>query len=233
MTRRLTVLALFLLPGLAVAHHGQDFLLVESPGLPHPGDIYFIANSSVALSDANEQAGIEPALLFGVAHRVAFELHGHIEKLAGENWRYEATAPAIHVLLTDPDRHEGLKVGLSAEYEIAAEHGSPDNVELRLSAQNGNERTKWAGNLIFDREQHDTGEFGAAFGLRHQFNAGFAAGFEAQSSFRRSEGAEILAAGYWEHNQSWGLKLGLGAQKDDENHFSPMAHVGVVIRIRD
>jgi hypothetical protein len=233
MSRRLIALALCLLPGLAVAHHGQDFLLVESPGLPHPGDIYFIANSSFALSDATEQAGIEPALLVGVTHRVAFELHVHTAKIAGEDWRYEATAPAIHVLLTDPERHDGLKVGLSAEYEVAAEHGAQDNFELRLSAQNGNEHTKLAGNLIFDRQQHNSGEFGAAFALRHQFNAGFAAGFEAQGSFKHAEGAEILAAGYWEHDQSWGLKLGLGAQKDDKNHFSPMAHVGVVIRIRD
>ena len=229
---RLTLLALCLLPGLALAHHGQDFLLVESPGIPHPGNAYFIGNSSFALTHADEQAEIEPALLVGVTHRVALELHGHTEKLAGENWRYEATAPAIHFLLSDPERHDALKVGLSAEYEVAAEQGAPDNIEMRLSAEKGINRNKWGGNLIFNRQQHGKGEFGAALGLRHQFNDGFAAGVEAQGSFERAQGAEFLAAGYWEHEQSWGLKLGLGAQKDDQNHFVPMARVGVVIRLR-
>ena len=97
----------------------------------------------------------------------------------------------------------------------------------------GDNRTKWAGNLFFDRQQHGRGEFGGALALRHQFDAAFAAGIEAQGCFQRAEGTEIIAAAYWEHEQSWGVKLGLGARKDEQDRFAPMARVGLVIRIRD
>src|SRR5207342_854145 len=118
--------SLALTPLAALAHHGQDFLIVESPSVTHPGNVYLLANAAAALeSDAEEQAGFEPALLVGVAPRVALELHAHTAKLAGDSWNYEATAPSVHVLLTDPERHDGLKAGLSAEYEIAREATPP------------------------------------------------------------------------------------------------------------
>ena len=51
-------LTLALVPGLAMAHHGQDFLLVESPSVPHPGNLYLLANADAALDgDSDEQAG--------------------------------------------------------------------------------------------------------------------------------------------------------------------------------
>lgn len=218
-------------PALALAHHGQDFLLVESPQVPHPGNMYFIADSQFALDNAEEQAGFEPALLVGVTPRIAFELHAHTEKLAGESWRYEATAPAIHVLLTNPERHDGLKVGLSAEYEIAREADAADNTELRLSVERGKAHGKWAANLILDRAQGGSSELGAAVGLRHQFNPRFALGAEAQASFRHSEGAQLLATGSWEKEQAWTIKLGLGGQKDEDGRFAPVAHVGLVLRL--
>src|SRR5262245_17137759 len=135
MTSRVWILllatALACAPFAATAHHGQDFLLVESPTVPHPGDVYFLANAAAALdNDAQQQAGFEPALLIGVCLRLAFELHAHTEKLAGEDWNYEATAPSLHLLLTDPENHDGLKAGLSAEYEIAREADAADRLEV-------------------------------------------------------------------------------------------------------
>jgi len=229
------LLGLALVPSLAFAHHGQDFLLLESPGIPHPGDAYLIANAHAALDgDAEEQAGFEPALFIGATSRVAFELHAHTEKLAGEHWNYEATAPAVHVLLTDPARHDGLKVGLSAEYEIAAERDAPDHVEMRLSAETGDDaHGKWAGNLIFGREQGGDSDVGAAIGFRRQVRPGFALGAEGQGSFQRASGAELLVGAYFEHAQRWALKLGLGGQRDEDGHVTPVAHVGLVLRLKD
>ena len=233
MSRSLALLALALVPSLAVAHHGQDFLLLESPSVPHPGSIYFIANvEAVVDDDAEEQAAIEPALLFGVSPRIAFELHAHEEKIAGESWTYEATAPSIHVLFTDPARHDGLKIGMSAEYEIAAERDGADNAEMRLSVENGGEQDKWAGNLIASREQGGSTDFGAAFGFRHELHPGLALGVEAQSSFQRVEGAQLVAGAYFENEQSWTIKLGLGGQREADGHVSPVAHFGWVLPIR-
>ena len=228
------LVALSFVPSLAHAHHGQDFLLLESPGVPHPGDAYLVANAHAALEGgAEEQAGFEPALLIGVTPRVAFELHAHAEKPAGESWNYEATAPAVHVLLTDPAKHHGLKVGIGAEYEIAAESDAPDHAEIRLSAENGTARTKWAGNLIFGHEQGGDNDVGAALGFRHDVRPGFALGMEGQGSFRHAEGAQLLAAAYFEHDQGWALKFGVGGEREDDGHVTPVAHVGLVLRLKD
>lgn len=232
--RILAAVMLAVLPVLASAHHGQDFLLLESPGVPHPGDAYLIANAHAALEgDAEEQAGFEPALFVGLTPRVAFELHAHTEELAGEGWRYEATAPAVHVLLTDPGKHHGLKVGIGAEYEIARESDAPDNIELRLSVEKGSDATKWGGNLIYAHEQGGDNDVGAALGFRHEIQSGWAVGMEGQSSFQRSAGAQLLAVAYYEHGQGWALKLGLGGERGEDAHVTPMAHVGLVFRLKD
>ncbi|GAB3099656.1 hypothetical protein GCM10027159_22430 [Lysobacter terrae] len=231
--RSFCLVILSLLPSLAFAHHGQDFLLVESPAVPHPRQVYLLANTHAALEgDAEEQAGFEPALLVGVTPRVAFELHSHMEKLAGEDWNYEATAPSLHVLLTDPENHHGLKVGLSAEYEIAAEDDAPDNAEVRLSFENEIGATKWGANLVGSHEEHGESDWGAVLGVRREVRPGFALGLEGQSSSRHAEGAELLAGAYFEHGQTWALKLGLGGQREEDGHVTPVARVGLVLRLK-
>jgi hypothetical protein len=231
--RFLCGLALALLPSLALAHHGQDFLLVESPAIPHPGQLYLLANAGLSLDDdADERAGFEPALLFGVSPRVAFELHAHTEKPVGESWRYEATAPAVHVLLTDPHRHDGLKVGLSAEYEIAAHADDADNAEVRLALENGRGGDKWAANLVASREQSGDSDLGAALGFRHQLRDSFALGVEGQGSFRHAEGGELLFAGYYERAQAFAIKFGIGGEREGTGDYAPMLRLGLVLRLR-
>jgi hypothetical protein len=217
----------------AHAHHGQDFLLVESPQVPHPGDAYLLANGAFALGDAEEQAGFEPALLVGVTPRIAFELHAHTEKPAGESWRYEATAPAVHLLLSDPARHDGLKAGLSAEYEIARAADEADNLQLRLGIEQASGAMKWAGNLVYDHERGGGDTVGAALGWRRQLGERLAVGVEAQGAFNHGEGRELLGGLYWEHAQRWTLKFGLGAVQDDSGGYDPLARLGLVLRLRD
>ena len=226
-------IALMLIPSLALAHHGQDFLLVESPTVPHPGSVYLIANGHAALNDQlGERASVEPALLFGISPRLAFEVHAHTEKLAGEHWTYEATAPSLHVFLTDPEKHDGFKLGLSAEYEIAAEHGAPDNAEVRLSLEHGGEENKWTANLIASKEQDADTDIGAAFGFRREVREGIALGVEGQSSFQRVDGAVLLAAAYFENEQAATFKLGLGGERSADGRFEPVVHLGLVLRLK-
>ncbi|AXK71255.1 hypothetical protein DWG18_02420 [Lysobacter sp. TY2-98] len=230
---RLAGLWLALAPSLALAHHGQDFLILESPAVPHPGNVYLLANAHAALEGgADEQAGMEPALLVGVTPRVSFELHAHAEKLSGSSWAYEATAPAVHVLLTDPANHHGLKVGIGAEYEVAAHQDGRDNTEVRLSFEDGDEALKWGANLIASREQGGSAEFGGAFGVRRAVRDGFALGAEGQTSFERAAGSELLLGAYFEHEQTWALKLGVGGVRDESGHVAPTARLGLVLRLK-
>ena len=229
----LCLAALMLSPCQAFAHHGQDFLLLESPTVPHAGNVYLIANAHTALSgDAEERAGFEPALLVGISPRIAFELHAHAEKPAGQRWDYEATAPAIHVLLTNPAKHGGFKAGISTEYEFAAANGGRDNLEVRLSLENGTEENKWAGNLIASREQGGGNDFGAALGFRHEVRPGLALGAEGQSSFQRAEGAQLLAGAYLELDESRTIKFAIGGVRDEQGRTQPVTHVGFVLRLR-
>jgi len=55
---------------------------------------------------------------------------------------------------------------------------------------------------------------------------------EGQSSFRRAEDAQLVAGAYFENEQSWTVKLGLGGQRDLDGHITPVAHFGLVLRLR-
>lgn len=233
MRRPLLALALATLPFAAQAHHGQDFLLVESPTVPHPGSAYLLANAQVALGDgADEDAMFSPALLFGLSPRFAFELHAHVVKPAGDGWTYEATAPSVHWRLTDPARHDGLQVGLSLEYEIAREAEAPDNTELRLSLERASGRGKWAANLIASHEQGGESDLGASLGYRHAVDDALALGVEWEGSFEHAAGATLLAGGYFEFNEACTLKLGLGGERDDTGRVQPVARLGLVLALR-
>lgn len=236
MTRRVRALFVALLSGAAfpaLAHHGQDFLLVESPTVPHPGDAYLLADLGVPLGDAEEQAGFEPALLLGLAERVALEVHAHTEKPTGEGWRYEATAPSLHVLFTDPEREDGFKAGLSAEYELASERGAPDNLEVRLGLEQGNAQRKVGANLLYHREQGQAGHVGAVLGTHWKLAPRFALGAEGMADFDRAAGAQLLASAHWECDERWSLKFGLGGEREEHRGWVPLARLGLVLRLRD
>jgi hypothetical protein len=231
--RILNCAALALIPSLALAHHGQDFLLVESPTVPHSGSVYLIANGHAALSNAlDERASFEPALLFGITSRIAFEMHAHTDKMAGDHWAFEAIAPSVHLLLTDPEKHEGYKLGVSAEYEIAARRGDPDNAEVRLSLEHGDDENKWTANLIASKEQGSDADVGAALGFRREIREGIALGVEGQSSFQRADGALLLATAYFENEKAGTFKLGLGGERTGDGRCEPVLHLGLVLHIK-
>jgi hypothetical protein len=230
MRRILLIIALGLAPALASAHHGQDFLLVESPAVPHPGSAYLITNVDASLDGAAGSA-FSPALLFGLTHRLGLELHAHVEKEVGDGWRYAALAPSVHVLLTDPERHDGIAIGVSGEYEFGS-GGFADASELRLSVEKGSVRAKWAANLIAGREAGNATELSAAFAYRHQVNPMLALGLEAQRSLDHADDAELLASAYIGKTDDWALKLGVGARRLEDGDNAPVARISVVMPLR-
>src|SRR5215470_2721279 len=87
MKRALCVLALAIAAP-AAAHHGKDFLLVESAELPHPRTMFFVSSERFS----NSEFTSEPSLLFGITENFAAEVHVHFTRDG-----YEAVAPTIHV----------------------------------------------------------------------------------------------------------------------------------------
>ncbi|HNV84773.1 MAG TPA: hypothetical protein PKI87_10975 [Arenimonas sp.] len=224
--------SLVLLPSSAFAHHGQDFLLIESPAVPHPGSVYLIANAQVALAkEAESEASFAPAILVGVTPRFSFELHTHAEKPGNENWTYEATAPAIHLLLTDPNSQKGLKLGISAEYEFANEADTKDNMEVRFSAEIGGTQTKWGANLIASRELGGNSDFAAALGARHAVRTNIWLGAEIQSSFRITKDHQALLAAYFESRRFGAMKLGVGGKRNELGNNDLVVYLGWVVQL--
>jgi hypothetical protein len=219
-----------LAPSLVWAHHGQDFLLVESPAVPQPGSWYLTVDGQAALSrDIEERASFAPALRVGLTPRLALELHAHAEETADEGWAFESIAPAVHLLLTDPGKPDGLKAGLSAEYEFASQATAADKLELRLSLEAGSTRTKWADNLLASREQGGDSDIGMALGVRHVVRPRLAVGVEGEGSLRRAEGAKLLVAAYFESDRLGTIKLGLGAERVESGDHVPVAQAGWVL----
>lgn len=215
----------------AFAHHGKDFLIVESYEIPHPGDGYFVSSAAMARDGSDTTLELEPSILVGVYPRFAFELHSHIVRDPHEALSYEATAPSVHFQLTPPRSDFPLHVGLSAEYEIAARTSARDRAEARLIVETALGRSRFAGNLVGEDERAGDSSVGYAAGYRYEFTEKLACGLEAQGPFTHKSTHELLAAFYGEPTERVTLKAGAGAE------FSPgsaacLIRVGVVWRFR-
>jgi hypothetical protein len=193
----------------AHAHHGKDFLVVETVGLPHRGDVYFFSSQDFVSDDAGATAvEVSPAFLIGLSRGLAFELHGHAVREEGR-WTYEATAPALRVQLPGAGR---LRFGLGAEYEFAHANGARDAMEGRFIAGYQQGSTAFTVNLVAERAVGDEQptEIGYAVGLRPNLGKSVGWGIEAQGGLRNREGHEVLLGLYAEPSERLTLKVGVG-----------------------
>jgi hypothetical protein len=192
----------------AFAHHGKDFLVVESYEVPHPGDAYALATTEYLRDGGAEESEIEPSVLFGIADGLAGEMHAHLAKAPGESFKYEAVAPALHWQLTGSDSDFPVRVGISAEYEIAK--SAPDRAESRLVLEKGFDGSKLALNVLTSHEAGSATRYGYAAGYRYEFDERVALGLETQGFFDAPAACEALLGAYLEPVESFTIKLGLG-----------------------
>src|SRR5579859_3346041 len=92
--------AVFLIAASAFAHHGKDFLIVESNELPHPATAFLVTSEQFVFSDSHVTLRDEPSLLVGLNGRAAMEVHAHLVKEPNASATVEAIAPAVHVRLS-------------------------------------------------------------------------------------------------------------------------------------
>ena len=210
----------------AFAHHGKDFLFVQTVQLPHPGEVYFVGSFDFLRNDDGNELEATPALLFGVTSNLALEAHGHVAHEDGE-WSYESTAPGLRVQLPG----EGpVRVGFAAEYEFAHTEGIADRLEGRLIVDYRRDRRGVSLNLIAERamRQGQPTELGYAIGFRPDFEARLGWGVEAQGGLYRREGHEVLLGMYAEPSDRITLKLGAGRGFGDDLKWS--VRTGFVFR---
>lgn len=205
-------LAVALLPGVARAHHGLDFLVVQTAHLPQQGAAYAIGRVDY-LAEEEDEMEFEPAVLYGVADWMAFELHAHIEKPEGDSAHYESLAPALHFRLTP--RGNKFSFGVSVEYEIASDSDAEDVVGL--SGIFGYEAGSWlaTANLQLEKPTNESGELGFAIGARRSLNPKHGIGVEVFGSLENIGPSEILFGYYGELSHRFSINAGIGTGLDD------------------
>lgn len=211
------------------AHHGKDFLIVESYDIPRPGDVYALASASYEKDNSAEGWQLEPAVLIGAFPRLAAEVHAHFVKDDDTgSFRYEAIAPSIHFQLTDRASTSPIQVGLSAEYEIAADDAS-DVLEGRLIVEKGFSNAKLSLNIIVEHVASEDTEFGYAAGIRMEINRIIATGLEVQGSLEAEGTHDALVGVYFEPAERFTLKVGAGTGFG-ANGLDVAARVGAIYR---
>lgn len=108
-------------PRSAEAHHGMDFLTVQSYEIPGPLGAYLFTDFEWERTDGDDAYGLEPGLLIGLAPRTALEVQTRFGQEVGGDWRYQSVTPSLLLQLTPPDSKCPFRVALSAGYELADE----------------------------------------------------------------------------------------------------------------
>ena len=220
------IVAVLLAATPARAHHGKDFLVVETVELPPKGQLYFFSSQDAVRHEGSTTLEASPAFLLGLSRVLAFELHGHALREGGR-WTYEATAPALRfqVPWSGP-----LQLGLGAEYEIAHEEGAHDRLEGRLIVGYLQGSTAFTANLVAERTvgEEAPAEIGYAVGWRPNLGSRVGWGVEAQGGLRNREGHEVLLALYAEPSDRLALKLGVGKGFGDGPGWT--VRTGIVFR---
>ena len=212
----------------AMAHHGKDFLIVESFELPHPHDLYFVSSELFSHREDGTFVSTEPSLLFGLTHRLAGEVHVHVEKEPGESLRYEAIAPAVHFQLTPDDSKSPWKFAVAAEYEIAR-HGDENNLAARLIAAREMGEGMFVLNIGGEHSRAAGTQAAYAVGFRPALDVSVGWGIEAQGHIERGEQHEVIIGIYTQPAERFTFKaavgVGVGGGKP-----SPLVRTGIVWR---
>ena len=200
-----------LLPGAVSAHHGLDFISVQTAHLPEQGGGYAIGRIDYISEERNEME-FEPAVLYGATDWMTLELHAHYEKESGESWKYESLAPALHFRLTP--RGQPFSLGVSAEYEFADDSAEDDVFEL--TAIFGYEFSEWmvTANLLLEDPSGSSSEWSYAAGVRHSFSDDHAFGLEVNGPIDGGGTSEALIGYYGELSNRFSLNAGIGTGID-------------------
>jgi len=209
MNRAFTAIALLLCAMPAAAHHGKDFLIVESYELPHKGDVYFVSSEMFSRADGETTFTTEPSLLFGLGNRFAGEVHVHIARLPRQALNYEAIAPAAHYQLTPPESEALWKLAVAAEYELAR-HSDENSLAARLIAARSIGEGALVVNVSADHSRAEGTHAGYAVGFRPAMETRNAWGIEAQGRLERSDAHHVIFGIYTQPNERFTFKAGAG-----------------------
>ena len=199
---------------IAFAHHGRDFLLVQSAHIPESGDAYVIARQDYLDRGDGRETELEPGAVAGVTDWLTMELHGHAAKEEGEPMRYESTGAVAYVRWTP--REARWSIGTSVEYVDAADNELHDEVAAAMLTTY--EASDWifAMNLdaTHERDSSEDDSWGIRGAVRRSFKRSVAFGVEFVGSFDHREDREVMFGAYLHPMHPLTINLGVGTGFD-------------------
>lgn len=210
-----TVLLLF--ADSADAHHGVDFLTVQTAHLPEQGTGYVMGRAD-HVSGVEDETELEPALLYGLSDWMTAELHTHFARHGGESFEYESIAPSLSIRLTPRQSH--FSAGFSAEYEFQRHSDAGDVLGLTMMSAYSKSDWMLAVHAKMERPSGGNSEWEYAAGLRRSVGNGVALGIEHRGSFESSDVREWLLGIYAELTKKFTLNAGVGTGLEDEADWS-------------
>ncbi|MFZ4763867.1 MAG: hypothetical protein ACOYMN_02845 [Roseimicrobium sp.] len=115
--KRLLLLATCLLAGHAKAHHGDEFFLLEDYELPAIGSGHVAMGFDWEKYNGLDAFSTECMALVTLAPHTALSI-GTSFMDEGEDWRYAATVPRLHVQLTPPSWELPVNISFSVGYQV-------------------------------------------------------------------------------------------------------------------
>ncbi len=196
----------------AAAHHGRDFLLLETDDMPAKGDSYLVATVDTIRTKDERATEITPGLVLRAGNRVAIEPHFHIAREAGESFRYAASALGVRLRLGDIG-HTGWRAALSGEVEVTRNRAAePTGGTFRFIAATTRPCALVTANVIVGHEFTAGGASNYALGLGAlaPLSNGDQVGIESIVSLPLREGIEILPSYSHRFGKRTQGKIGVG-----------------------
>lgn len=203
--------------GAAHAHHGVDFITVQTAHLPHQGAGYAMARTDY-IAGTEDETEFEPAVLFGLTDWMSTEIHAHFARPDGGSFEYEAVAPALNFRLTP--RNSRFSAGLSVEYEFQRHSEEEDVFGLTLMGAYDVGNWMFGANMRLETFAGSEDEWLYAAGMRRAINDRIGLGLELTGSLETSDATEALLGFYGELTDRFTLNAGLGSGTDAGTDWS-------------
>lgn len=222
LTKRLKILAscaISLIAALpASAHHGKDFLLLETDDMPLAGHVYALASLDTNVdNDGAHSSEITPALLFSVGKNLTLEPHFHLHQEPGESFRFESTALDIRYRLGSIGRSQ-WRAAVSLGLEKPRDSEENTNAEGRLIFVRNFPTSLVAVNLIAGRELSSGAQYDYAVGAGIVFPQvnGDAISLETVARLPLCDGVEIVPGYSKKLSKTASAKIGVGVFRSSE-----------------
>lgn len=213
MSVRAIVLALLVLPSLALAHHGRFFLLTTSFDMGHPGQQLWLMDAASLRFNQDFSTELSPGFYMALGNdsKAGLELHLRFGKEGSGPLEFEAVGAEYRHLLGE---HNGWGHAVGLEYDAARSGGEePSNVSARYIVGMNTGSYVLMANLIATRalsgpDKDTVLSYSAGIGKRMSDRVSW--GLEVAGGFKKTDAQEAIPELIFATKGGGLLKAGIG-----------------------